>query len=196
MDALRFLRGGAAPAAVPPPRTTQQRTQTPPAHAALHAPPLRLWPGGGGGGREKPAAAGSAVRGAEARSPPEEQVPVEAGTGERGHGNWVLQMLRVQPRWEEAADAEATGGGGGDQDPEPERQREVAAAGDGVAECVSCGGEEGCAVGDDEYDGEVFNRASFSQLLKKVSLAVVKEYSKMSYLCNIAYMIPTIQVGS
>jgi hypothetical protein len=191
MDALRFLRGGAAPAAVPPPRTTQQRTQTPPAHAALHAPPLRLWPGGGGGGREKPAAAGSAVRGAEARSPPEEEAPVEAGAGERRHGNWVLQMLRVQPRWEEAADAEATGG---DQDPEPERQRqrELTAAGNGVAGCVSCGGEEGCAVGDDE----VFNRASFSRLLKKVSLAEVKEYSKMSFLCNIAYMIPTIQVGS
>jgi hypothetical protein len=37
---------------------------------------------------------------AEARSLPQE---VEAGAGERGQGNWVL---RVQPRWEEAAHAE------------------------------------------------------------------------------------------
>ncbi|GJN37826.1 hypothetical protein PR202_gb26818 [Eleusine coracana subsp. coracana] len=192
MDALRFMRGGAAPpqppvasASVPPPPTAQQRRQPP------RAPLLRLWPRGGGG--EKTAAAGSAVRGAEARSPPEEAPVVEGG--ERGQGSWVLQILRVQPRWEEAAHAEATGGGGGDQEPEPEPEREREAAGGGggdVEECASCGGEEGCAVGYDDED-EVFDRASFSRLLKKVPLADVKEYSKMSYLCNIAYMIPQIQ---
>jgi hypothetical protein len=187
MDTLRFMRGGAAPpqppvapASVPPPQ--QHRRQ--PSRAAMHAPLLRLWPRGGGGG-EKPAAAASAVRGADARSPPDE---VEAGAGERGQGNWVLQMLRVQPRWEEAAHAEAAGGGG-DQEPEPEREAPSAAS--GVEERVSCGGDEGCAIGHDEDD-----RASFSRLLKKVSLAEVREYSKMSYLCNIAYMIPKIQVGS
>ncbi|TVU22410.1 hypothetical protein EJB05_32104, partial [Eragrostis curvula] len=201
MDVLRFMRGAAppqppvAPASVPPAAAAvQQRRPPPPPRAALHAPLLRLWPRGGGGrSGEKPAAAGSAVRGAEARSPPDE-APVEeegnkAEAGERGQGNWVLQMLRVQPRWEEAANAEATGGGGGDPEPEPEP--EAAAAGDGAAECASCGGEEGCAVGYD--DAEVFDQASFSRLLKKVPLEEVKEYSKMSYLCNIAYMIPRIQ---
>jgi hypothetical protein len=43
-------------------------------------------------------------------------------------------------------------------------------------------------------DGEVFDRASFSRLLRKASLREAKEYSMMSYLCNIAYMIPRIQV--
>ncbi|KAK8452102.1 hypothetical protein SEVIR_5G058300v4 [Setaria viridis] len=99
----------------------------------------------------------------------------------------ALHMLRVQPRWVEAADAEATGGGGGGREPEEE-------AGGGVDECASCGGGgegEGCAVGYDE--GEVFDRASFSRLLRKASLGEAKEYSMMSYLCNIAYMIPKIQ---
>lgn len=176
MDALRFMRGAAPP-------------QPPVAPASVPPRLLRLWPRGGGSA-EKLAAAGSAVRGAEARSPPEEApMKGEVEAGEAGQGNWVLQMLRVQPRWAEAADAEATGGG--DREPEQEDDRE-----DGVDECASCGGEEGCAVGyDDADDGEVFDRASFSRLLKKVPLAEVKEYSKMSYLCNIAYMIPKIQVG-
>ncbi|PAN31600.1 hypothetical protein PAHAL_5G430300 [Panicum hallii] len=200
MDALRFLSGAAAPppqppvapASVPPPTMTaqQRRQQHHPPRAALHAPLLRLWPrGGGGGGGEKPAAAGGAVRGAEARiPPPEEEREAEAGGRGQGNSNWVLQMLRVQPRWADAADAEATGGG----DREPEEEEE--AAGGGVEDCASCsagGGDEGCAVGYDE--GEVFDRASFSRLLRKTSLGEAKEYSMMSYLCNIAYMIPRIQ---
>ncbi|KAL6627627.1 hypothetical protein ACP70R_031353 [Stipagrostis hirtigluma subsp. patula] len=202
MDALRFVRAAAppppqppvAPATVPPPLPSaahrqRQPLQQPP-RAALHAPLLRLWSRGGGGG-EKPAAAGGAPRGAEARSPIEEEEEQEkAGANERRQGNWVLQMLRVQPRWEEAADAEATGGGNRQQT-EPEAEAEKAGAG-GAESGVSCG-EEGCAVGDDEGDGEVFDRASFSRLLRKVSLGQAKEYSKMSYLCNIAYMIPRIQ---
>jgi hypothetical protein len=42
----------------------------------------------------------------------------------------------------------------------------------------------------------VFDRATFSRLLRKVSLGEAKEFSKMSYLCNIAYMIPKITVRS
>ncbi|RLM92978.1 uncharacterized protein C2845_PM08G09530 [Panicum miliaceum] len=200
MDALRFVSGAAAPApqppvapaSVPPPTMTaqQRRQQHHPLRAALHAPLLRLWPRGGGG-REKPAAAGGAVCGAEPRSPPpEEERKAEAGGRGQGNSNWVLQMLRVQPRWADAADAEATGGGGR----ELEEEEEEEAAGGGVEDCASCsagGGDEGCAVGYDE--GEVFDRASFSRLLRKTSLGEAKEYSMMSYLCNIAYMIPRIQ---
>jgi len=192
MDALRFVRAAAAPASVPPPTMpAQQRRQR--QHALL----LRLWPRGrGDAGGEKPAAAGGAVRGAEPRSspPPEEEREAEAGGRGQGNSNWVLQMLRVQPRWADAADVEATGGGGGGREPEGE---EAEAAGGGVEECASCGAggeDEGCAVGYDE--GEVFDRASFSRLLRKTSLGEAKEYSMMSYLCNIAYMIPRIQVTS
>ncbi|OEL15160.1 hypothetical protein BAE44_0023824 [Dichanthelium oligosanthes] len=205
MDPLRFVRGAAAPpaqppaapASVPPPMMSAQRRQQHqqplqhPPRAALHAPLLRLWPrGGGGGGGEKAAAAaaGATIRGAEPRSsPPEEERKAEAGERGQGNSNWVLQMLRVQPRWVEAADAEATGGGR-----EPE---EAETAGDAVEECASCGGggeDEGCAVGYDEP--EVFDRASFSRLLRKASLGEIREYSMMSYLCNIAYMIRKIQV--
>ncbi|CAO2207748.1 unnamed protein product [Urochloa humidicola] len=195
MDALRFVRGAAAPPPPPPPvapamtaqhqRRHQQPLQHPP-QAALHAPLLRLWPLGGGG--EKPA---GAARGAEPRMspPPEEERKAEAGDRGQGNSNWVLQMLRVQPRWVDAADAEATSGGGG-REPE-DKEEPAAAAGGGVEECASCEEDEGCAVGYDE--GEVFDRDSFSRLLRKASLGEAKEYSMMSYLCNIAYMIPKIQ---
>ncbi|XP_047053942.1 phospholipase A1 PLIP2, chloroplastic-like [Lolium rigidum] len=165
MDALRFL-GGVRPAAPPQPPVAPPPVQRQP-RAALP----RLWPRGErqGGGEE----AGTRPDAAE----------------DRKQGNWVLQMLRVQPRWVDEADAEAGGGGGGGQeDEDPDAV--------GGERCASCGGggeDEGCPVGTDEYDGEVFDRASFSRLLRKVSIDDAKEYSRMSYLCNIAYMIPKIQ---
>nr|CAB3472677.1 unnamed protein product [Digitaria exilis] len=201
MDALRFVRAAATPPPpqppVPPPPTmsAHQRRQQPlnhPPRAGLHAPLLRLWPrgGGGGGGGDRPTAAGGAVRGAEPRNPPiEEERKAEADGRGQGNSNWVLQMLRVQPRWEDAVNAEATGGGGG-REPE-EEDEELAAASRGAVECASCGDGEGCAVGYDE--GEVFDRASFSRLLRKASLRETKEYSMMSFLCNISYMIAKIE---
>ncbi|KAE8800255.1 hypothetical protein D1007_24244 [Hordeum vulgare] len=170
MDALRFL-GGVRPAAppqppsvAPPPAQRQQQQQT---RAAMP----RMWP-----------------RGEEAGARPDAE--------ERRQGNWVLQMLRVQPRWADQADAEAAGaGGGGGRGGQEDESPDVS----GAERCASCGGgggeeeEEGCAVGADEGDGEVFDRASFSRLLRKVSIEDAKEYSRMSYLCNIAYMIPKIQ---
>lgn len=183
MDALRFL-GGVRPAAPPQPPVAPASVAPPPvqrqqqqARAAIP----RMWPRG-----ERP---GGEVRGEEAGARPEAE--------ERRQGNWVLQMLRVQPRWADQADAEAAGaggggGGGGQEDDAPDVS--------GAERCASCGGgddeEEGCAVGADEGGGEVFDRASFSRLLRKVSIEDAKEYSRMSYLCNIAYMIPKIQVRS
>ncbi|KAF8762221.1 hypothetical protein HU200_009774 [Digitaria exilis] len=208
MDAMRFVRAAATPPPpqppVPPPPTMsahqrrqqyQQPLHQPPrAGAGLHAPLLRLWPRGGGGG-DRPAAAGGAVRGAEPRnSPIEEERKAEADGRGQGNSNWVLQMLRVQPRWEDAADVEATGGGGGREPQEEEEDSAAAAASRGAEECASCGDGEGCAVAYDE--GEVFDRASFSRLLRKASLRETKEYSMMSFLCNISYMIAKIEVPS
>ncbi|KAG0537112.1 hypothetical protein BDA96_03G120100 [Sorghum bicolor] len=196
MDVLRFVRTAApppqppvAPASVPPPAAAMSAQRQ---RQSLHQP-LRVWPRGVG---DRPPPAGASVRGAEPRSPPpdEEERKAEEGDERRQGGNWVLQMLRVQPRWVEAADAEATGGGGGQEPEETEAVAAAAAAAGCVEECASCGGGEndgGCAVGYD--DGEVFDRASFSRLLRKASLREAKEYSMMSYLCNIAYMIPRIQ---
>jgi hypothetical protein len=78
---------------------------------------------------------------------------------------------------------------------EPDKEMTSAAIAGGVKECASCGcreDDEGYAVGYD--DDEVFNHASFSRLLRKASLGEAREYSMMSYLCNITYMIPRIQV--
>lgn len=105
----------------------------------------------------------------------------------------MLQMLRVQPQWAEAADAEAAGVTGAAREG---GQEALTAGRDGDECCASCGGgdDEGCCgvEEDDESDGKVFDRATFSRLLRKVSLGEAKEFSKMSYLCNIAYMIPKI----
>uniref|UniRef100_A0ACD5VXZ6 Uncharacterized protein n=1 Tax=Avena sativa TaxID=4498 RepID=A0ACD5VXZ6_AVESA len=174
MDALRFL-GGVRPAAPPQPPVAPASVAPPPVQRQPRAALPRLWPRGERQGGE--------VRGEEAGTGPEAE--------ERKQGNWVLQMLRVQPRWVDEADAEAGGGGGGGGQEDDEEPGVV-----GGDRCASCGGgddEEGCAVGTDEFDGEVFDRASFSRLLRKVSIEDAKEYSRMSYLCNIAYMIPKIQ---
>ena len=181
MDALRFL-GGVRPAAPPQPPVAPpptQRQQQP--RAALP----RMWPRGGD---RKGSAAGGEIRGEEVGTRPE--------TEERKQGNWVLQMLRVQPRWVDEADAEAGGGGGGGGGGREDDEEPGVVGGERCASCGGGGEEEGCAVGTDEWDGEVFDRASFSRLLRKVSIEDAKEYSRMSYLCNIAYMIPKIQVRS
>ncbi|KAM0861876.1 hypothetical protein ACQ4PT_045609 [Festuca glaucescens] len=179
MDALRFL-GGVRPAAPPQPPVAPASVAPPPVQRQPRAALPRLWPRG----ERQGAAVGGEVRGEEAGTRPEAE--------DRKQGNWVLQMLRVQPRWVDEADAEAGGGGGGGRGGQEDEDPDVV----GGERCASCGGggeDEGCPVGTDEYDGEVFDRASFSRLLRKVSIEDAKEYSRMSYLCNIAYMIPKIQ---
>ncbi|KAL5222674.1 hypothetical protein ABZP36_027387 [Zizania latifolia] len=212
MDVLRFVRGvrPVASAGPPPPplpvapASGQQRHYQQPPRAALHAPLLRLWPvggggGGGGGGGERPGTVSGAIRGEEAKSHRVGEVEKglregKAEADERKQGNWVLQhMLWVQPQWVEAAGAEAAGAVSGDGGQEAVSEGRVDDEG-----CVSCGGggeDEGCCVfgEDDESDGQVFDRDTFSKLLRKVSLGEAKEYSKMTYLCNIAYMIPKIK---
>ncbi|KAG8045558.1 hypothetical protein GUJ93_ZPchr0008g14190 [Zizania palustris] len=210
MDVMRFVRS-VRPAGPPPVALAsgqRQRHHQQPSRAAMHMPPLRLWPvgvgGGGGGGEERPGTVSGAIRGEEAKSQhvgegekglPEGEAEADE---ERKQGNWVwvLQhMLWVQPQWVEAAGAEAAGAVSGDGG-----QEAVSSEGRVDDEgCVSCGGggeEEGCCVlgeDDDEIDGQVFDRDTFSKLLRKVSLGEAKEYSKMSYLCNIAYMIPKMK---
>ncbi|KAG8052757.1 hypothetical protein GUJ93_ZPchr0001g29723 [Zizania palustris] len=219
MDVVRFVSGvRATPSAGPPlpptpmaPASAQRHHHHQQPRAALHAPLLRLWPlggGGGGGGGERPGAVSGAIRGEEAKSQRvaeveekregkgkvEAEAEAEAEADEQKQGNWVLQMLRVQPQWAAAADAEAAGAVSGD------RVQVAGSTGHFADEgCASCGGggeeEEGCCDvdDDDETDGQVFDRDTFSRLLRKVSLAEAREYSKMSYLCNIAYMIPKIK---
>ncbi|KAL6865130.1 hypothetical protein ACP4OV_016281 [Aristida adscensionis] len=189
MDVLRFVRGVRPPAPPPaaaPPSTASPSPPPPQLHAGaaspapgFHSPLLRLRPRRGGGDA-------GAARADEARDW-RRHGAVEADGGR--DGNWVLQILRVQVRRAAegavirraegglgaAAEADASDGGDG-------ARRD--AGGRAGADC-----EDGCGVG----GAEGFDRAAFSRLLRKVSIADAKLYSKMSYLCNFAYMVPRIK---
>lgn len=203
---MRFLsrvRLPAPTAVAPPPPTVASvsAAPVPPQHAAaaaaspapgFHSPLLRLWPhrANVARGDKAPRASAESARGEEAREHRRRKAEAVAEKSEEGReGNWVLQILRVQSRWTDDADAMAAGARGGDS-AVPDAGEED----DGRERCVGCvsggGDEEGCAVGEEE---EV-DRAAFSRLLRKVSLAEAEVYSKMSYLCNFAYMVPRIKV--
>lgn len=151
----------------------------------------RLWPGGGGGALE----AGSVEVMAEEKTGGGEEAEEEAAAVvERRRGNWVLNILRVR-----SLSLEAGEGGGG-----LEMREEVVAGGDPALAameeedlCVGCGGgdgSEGCVVGEGDEERVVFDRESFSRFLRRVSLAEVELYAKLSYLGNLAYIIPKIEV--
>lgn len=204
MDALRFLghvRLPAPTAVAPPPPTVASvsAAPVPPSYAAaaaspapgFHSPLLRLWPrrASVAGDVKAPRASAESARCQEARGDRHCKAEAVAEKSEEGReGNWVLQILRVQSRWTDDADAMAAGARGSDS-AVPDAGEED----DGRERCVGCvsggGDEEGCAVGEEEE----INRAAFSRLLRKVSLAEAKVYSKMSYLCNFAYMVPLIK---
>ncbi|XP_062181254.1 phospholipase A1 PLIP3, chloroplastic-like [Phragmites australis] len=199
MDVLRFVRGvrPPAPAAVapqPPAVTSVSAAPAPSPHVAataaaaaspapgFHSPLLRLWP------RRGSVSEGEIDRGAAAEAASVEETRDrwrhgDVETEEGRDGNWVLQILRVQS-WS-MDDADRRG--------EDSAVADAGEADRGGERCVRCGtgadGDKGCAVGDTVE----FDRAAFSRLLRKVSLAEAKLYSKMSYLCNFAYMVPRIK---
>jgi hypothetical protein len=106
-----------------------------------------------------------------------------------GGGNWVLQILRVQSSSSPSPPP---------LPPSPSRDEGPGSGEEGGSSSQRCAGrcgagpdsEEGCSVA----DAEELDRAAFSRLLRKVSLAEAKLYSKMSGLCNLAYMVPRIKV--
>ncbi|KAL8170346.1 hypothetical protein V2J09_022150 [Rumex salicifolius] len=108
-------------------------------------------------------------------------VEVKNGAGnseqsEGQNGNWVLKALRVKSLWSEH---QSIGEIVSDSDPASS----------------TCEESENC---DCEYDNEeiVFDRISFSKLLKKVSLNEAKLYAQMSNLGALAYDIPKIKSGN
>ncbi|WOL00296.1 hypothetical protein Cni_G09009 [Canna indica] len=147
--------------------------------------PLRLrqlWPGGGGAVAEKGSEDVPAAEGAGGPEVPEEEQ--EATTEHRGD-SWVMKILRVKSMLAEREELASTG------------DREAAAAADGDR-CVGCSGAvedglEGCTVEDEEEEKMVFDRESFSRLLRRVSLVEAEIYAKMAYLCNLAYIVSNIK---
>ncbi|KAG1371330.1 putative phospholipase A1 PLIP2, chloroplastic [Cocos nucifera] len=151
-----------------------------------------LWPGGGGAleaGSVEVIAEEKTGGGEEA----EEEEAAAAAPVERRRGNWVLNILRV---WSLSAE-EGDGGGG------LEMAEEVVAGGDPAVAateegdlCVGCDcgdGSEGCVVGEGDEEPVLFDRDSFSRFLRRLSVAEVELYANLSYLGNLAYIIPEIK---
>ncbi|PKA55203.1 hypothetical protein AXF42_Ash003840 [Apostasia shenzhenica] len=100
----------------------------------------------------------------------EADTPAAAGKGIR-EGNWVLKILRVGSLWKE--------------------ERVECRGGDIYAECSSGNGVAGCPV--EEEDMMVFDRETFSRLLRPVSLPEAETYANMAHLGSLAYTIPKIK---
>jgi len=197
MDVLRFVPGGVRPPPLPTFAAPVSAAPAPSPHAAaaaaspapgFHSPLLGLWPRRRGGGAENALGATAAAEAAagveEARDHRRRRRAVDAEDGRGGGGNWVLQILRVQSSSSSSSSA-------------PSPSRDEGPDGSSSQRCVGrCGAgpdtdsEEGCSVA----DAEELDRAAFSRLLRKVSLAEAKLYSRMSRLCNFAYMVPRIKV--
>ncbi|CAL9178447.1 phospholipase A1 PLIP2, chloroplastic-like [Musa acuminata AAA Group] len=151
-------------------------------------PLRRLWPDGGGAVADKGSddvAAAEKVEKSVALEEEEEQQEAVVEVAEHRRDNWVLKILRVTSMWAEREEPEA----GGD--------REVAAVEDGDR-CVGCesfpeDGSEGCVVEDEEEEKMVFDRESFSRLLRRVSLVEAELYAKMAYLGSLAYIVSKIK---
>lgn len=101
--------------------------------------------------------------------------------------NWLKRLLEIRSRWKYTQLEEGAEGDGMSYDGD-----ESGADGD-------CDGDDGgCEVNydsEEEGGGSVkYDRESFSKLLAQVPLSETKLFSKLAFLCNIAYVIPEIKV--
>ncbi|WCJ22396.1 alpha/beta-Hydrolases superfamily protein [Euphorbia peplus] len=98
--------------------------------------------------------------------------------------NWVARLLEIRSHWKN-------------------RQQEEDTDGDEVydveddSENTSCD-MDGCIVDDDETEkdgGDIkYDRETFSRFLAHVPWSDIKLFSKLAFLCNMAYVIPEIKV--
>lgn len=124
----------------------------------------------------------------------EEEEENEVNNVEGQNGNWVLKILHVRSLWSSEKQ-------GKDDDDDGVKVEERENEGQNRNFTSSCeGGEiEGCFCDseddfdDDEKKNVVFDRNSFSKMLKKVTLSEAKMYAQMSYLGSLAYCIPSIK---
>ncbi|KAE9598225.1 hypothetical protein Lalb_Chr15g0078331 [Lupinus albus] len=100
--------------------------------------------------------------------------------GEGQNGNWVFNICHANSVWRNNVNDNDEKK---DDDDVVEEEKE---------ECNGCRVE----YDDDEKEEEViFDRDSFSRMLKRVSLSEIRLYEKMSHLGNLAYSIPNIKPG-
>lgn len=92
--------------------------------------------------------------------------------------NWVARLLEIRSHWKN-------------------RQQEEDIDGDDVEDSGECNGCDGCIVDDEmeKEEGEIkYDRHSFSRFLAYVPWSDIKLFSKLAFLCNMAYVIPEIKV--
>lgn len=123
----------------------------------------------------------------------ETNIVVVENTGESDQGqeikraNWVERLLEIRSRWRNR------------QQNEDLKEKDGVCDEEQIGDCdCDCDEDEnGCAVSynSEEEDGEVrYDRESFSKFLTKVPWSDVKLFSKLAFLCNIAYVIPEVEV--
>lgn len=111
------------------------------------------------------------------------------GSGERW-GNWVLRILQVRSLWPEQGKSGVEESEGEMKDDDAVNRRSSGCTSCDDAECGVCG------VGEEEEEEVQFDRDSFSDLLRRVSLAEAKLYAQMSYLGYLAYSVSSIKVST
>lgn len=163
--------------------------------------PLRsLWPRGGGPGKNSYDAA-LAVEDAVLVEDKEETAdsPPDNQQGSR-NGNRIFDIFSVWSLWQQQ-----------EQQQQEEEQGDIRIGGvaleqgnrvlnENVDRQSSSGGGEDCEVCTVNYSDDdekvVFDKDSFSKLLRRVSFAEARLYAQMSDLGNLAYSIPQIKVIS
>ncbi|GAB4841749.1 hypothetical protein Ancab_022471 [Ancistrocladus abbreviatus] len=130
------------------------------------------------------------------------------GESEGQNGNWVMKILHVKSLWSEQGKNGEEGDGGDDDGTDLEgrenegndelgdQKREDSSSSSSSCNC-DCEENGVCrACDNDDENVVVYDRDSFSKLLKKVSLAEAKLYAQMSSLGSLAYSIPSIKPGN
>ena len=109
-----------------------------------------------------------------------EESMVESSKEERiNRANWVERLMEIKKHWRNKIPKES-------MDPDMICNNNTK---------DECDCDEGCAV-DYEEDGQevTYDRDSFSKFLVQVPWSDTQLYSKLAFLCNMAYVIPQIKV--
>lgn len=102
---------------------------------------------------------------------------------ETRRSNWIQRLVELKRNWIEK-----------------QKEEDAEISEDNLENSGEDCEEEGCEVdyeGDNEEADEMnIDRESFSRLLRRVSWSDSKLFSKLAFLCNMAYVIPEIKVCS
>ncbi|KAI7731588.1 hypothetical protein M8C21_015190 [Ambrosia artemisiifolia] len=116
-----------------------------------------------------------------------QEMEEEENEGKNKDENWVLKILHVRSMWSQSKDNDTNNNntiGEENQDFDEEQ------------ECDACRVDDNDDNNNNDDDEQIlFDRSSFSKLLRRVSLGETRLYSQMCYLGSLAYSIPQIKSG-